>query len=212
MEGYAPGTVFSSIDHTGRYAYANQPLILGWNLARLAETLLPLFDPDPDRAVDLANAMLTGIAVRYREEWVAMMRGKLGLLGEDAGDGALADDLMAAMTGADFTLVFHRLAGAAAGDTTGLAPLFPDFAAMAAWLPRWRARLAPDGPARMARVNPAVIPRNHQVEEALAAATEGELGPFRALLAAITRPFEENEAYMLPAPSGFGDYVTYCGT
>jgi len=212
MEAYAPGTVFSSIDHQGRYAYANQPLILGWNLTRLAEALLPLLDGDADRAVDLANGMLTGIAARYRQEWVAVMREKLGLAGEDAGDGDLADDLSAAMSGADFTLVFHRLAGAAGGDTTRLAPLFPDFSAMAAWLPRWRARLSPDGPALMARTNPAVIPRNHQVEAALTAANEGDLAPFRAILVAITAPFVEDEAYMLPAPTGFGDYVTFCGT
>lgn len=212
LEDYAPGTVFSSIDHTGRYAYANQPLILGWNLARLAETLLPLFDADSDRAVDLANVALESIAPRYRAEWVAVMRAKLGLSGEDPGDGALADDLMSAMVGADWTLVFHRLPGAIAGDTNRLKPLFPDFAAMEAWLPRWRARLAPDAATRMAATNPAVIPRNHKVEEALAAATSGDMAPFHALLAAITQPFVEQEAFMLPAPQGFGRYVTYCGT
>ncbi|MFN3592975.1 MAG: protein adenylyltransferase SelO family protein, partial [Thermaurantiacus sp.] len=114
MEGYAPGTVFSSIDHQGRYAYANQPLILGWNLARLAETLVPLIDPDQERAIELANDRLSGIAGRYRAEWLAVMRRKLGLVGEEAGDAALADDLLAALAGADWTLTFRRLADEAA--------------------------------------------------------------------------------------------------
>ena len=214
MEGYAPGTVFSSIDHGGRYAYANQPLILGWNLARLAEALLPLFDEDQDRAVDKANAALEGIAARYRAEWVAVMRGKLGLAGAEDGDGALADGLLAAMEGqgADWTLTFRRLAGAVGGDATNLAPLFGNPAKLHDWLPRWQARLAPDAAARIRAANPAVIPRNHKVEEALAAATAGDMAPFHALLAAITRPYEEAEAYMLPAPQGFGPHVTFCGT
>ncbi|NBE05914.1 protein adenylyltransferase SelO [Paragemmobacter ruber] len=214
MEGYAPGTVFSSIDHGGRYAYANQPLILGWNLARLAEALLPLFDADQDRAVDRANVALEGIAGRYRAEWVAVMRAKLGLAGAEAGDGALADDLLAAMEGqgADWTLTFRRLAGAVGGDAGGLAPLFADAGGLRAWLPRWQARLAPDAAARIRAANPAVIARNHKVEEALAAATAGDLAPFEALVAAVSEPFVEREAYMLPAPQGFGRHVTYCGT
>jgi uncharacterized protein YdiU (UPF0061 family) len=213
MEGYAPGTVFSSIDHQGRYAYANQPLILGWNLARLAETLVPLLDPDQDKAIDLANDRLTGIAGRYREAWVTVMRRKLGLVGTDDGDAALADDLLVAMQGADWTLTFRRLA-----DEASLRPLFDDFRAMQAWLPRWRARFGDgvgdgDGAAqRLAAANPAVIPRNHQVEAALTAATGGDMAPFHALLTAIRHPFVENQAFMLPAPTGFGAYVTYCGT
>ncbi len=217
MEGYAPGTVFSSIDQTGRYAYANQPLILGWNLARLAETLLPLFDADETRAVDLANDRLTAIAGQYRAAWVDVMRAKLGLDGTDDADGALADDLLAAMTGqgADWTLTFRRLADATMGDTATLAPLFKDSTALKIWLPRWQARLAPDAQARMNRTNPAVIPRNHLVEDALVAATEGDMVPFDRLLAEITDPFAEthfNERYTLPAPQGLAPYVTYCGT
>jgi uncharacterized protein YdiU (UPF0061 family) len=207
MEGYAPGTVFSSIDHQGRYAYANQPLILGWNIARLAETLVPLIDPDPDRAVDQANALLEGIAGRYRAEWLAVMRRKLGLTGEDAGDAALADDLLTAMTGADWTLTFRRLA-----DPAALRPLFDDFRQMEAWLTRWQARAGDGAAQRLAAANPAVIPRNHKVEDALTAATAGDMAPFHALLTAIQQPFTEQEAFMLPAPSGFGAYVTYCGT
>ena len=207
MEGYAPGTVFSSIDHQGRYAYANQPLILGWNLARLAETLVPLIDRDPDAAVDLANDRLQSIAGRYRAAWTGVMRRKLGLVGEDAGDAALADDLLTAMQGADWTLVFRRLA-----DPAALRPLFTDFTAMQVWLPRWHARTGDGVAQRIAAANPAVIPRNHKVEEALTAATAGDMAPFHALLAAIQHPFAEAEAYMLPAPTGFGPHVTYCGT
>ncbi|WP_374427222.1 YdiU family protein [Tabrizicola sp.] len=207
MEAYAPGTVFSSIDHQGRYAYANQPLILGWNLARLAETLVPLFDPSQDKAIEIANDRLTGIAPRYRAEWLTVMRRKLGLVGEDDGDAQLADDLMEAIQGSDWTLTFRRLA-----DEATLRPLFDDFKKMEAWLPRWRAR-AGDGVAeRLAQANPAVIPRNHKVEEALTAATDGDMAPFHALLAAIQQPFTETEPYTLPAPTGFGQYVTFCGT
>jgi uncharacterized protein YdiU (UPF0061 family) len=207
MEAYAPGTVFSSIDHQGRYAYANQPLILGWNLARLAEALVPLLDPDPDRAVDLANDRLGGIAARYQAEWLTVMRRKLGLTGTDAGDAALADDLLAAMEGADWTLTFRRLA-----DTAALRPLFGDFTKMETWLPRWHARAGEGAADRIAQSNPAVIPRNHKVEEALTAATAGDMAPFDALLAAIRQPFAEAEPYSLPAPTGFGPYVTFCGT
>ncbi|KAF0116973.1 MAG: hypothetical protein FD150_63 [Rhodobacteraceae bacterium] len=207
MEAYAPGTVFSSIDHQGRYAYANQPLILGWNLARLAETLIPVLDPNHEKSIEIANDRLADIAPRYRAEWLAVMRRKLGLVGEDAGDAALSDDLMTAMEGADWTLTFRRLA-----DEPALRPLFPDFAKMEAWLPRWRTRAGEGIAQRIAEANPAVIPRNHRVEEALTAATTGDMAPFNALLAAIQSPFAEAEPYMLPAPTGFGDYVTFCGT
>ena len=212
MEGYAPGTVFSSIDHAGRYAYANQPLILGWNLARLAEALLPLLDANSDKAVDIANDRLGGIAGIYRAAWVDVMRGKLGLDGADAGDGALADGLLAAMDGqgADWTLTFRHL-----GDGGLVVPLFTDAGALRAWLPAWAARRAPDYAARMAGVNPGVIPRNHLVEAALQAATAGDLAPFEALLAAVTDPFGPvvgREAFALPAPQGLAPYVTYCGT
>lgn len=212
MEGYAPGTVFSSIDQTGRYAYSNQPLILGWNLARLAETLLPLIDADEDRAVEAAMEVLRGVAGRYRAEWVAVMRDKLGLVGEDAGDGALADDLLARIAGADWTLSFRRLAEAAEGEGAFLAAAGLD---LGDWLPRWQARLDVGSPERIRAANPLYIPRNHRVEEALAAATAGDMAPFEAMLAVVTDPFVERagrEGYALPAPEGFGRYRTFCGT
>ena len=214
MDAYAPGTVFSSIDRQGRYAYANQPLILGWNLARLAESLLGFFDPDSGRAVDLANERLDQIAPLYEAQWLRVMRRKLGLLGQEPGDLDLAQGLLSAMEGqgADWTLTFRRLAQATEGDAPALTGLFGDPAALIGWLPRWRARLAPGAQSRLLAANPAVIARNHKVEEALDAATRGDMAPFHALLAALQSPFVENEAYMLPAPSGFGRYVTFCGT
>jgi serine/tyrosine/threonine adenylyltransferase len=217
MDAYAPGTVFSSIDHQGRYAYANQPLILAWNLARLAETLLPQFDADGQKAVAMANERLGAIAGLYRAAWVDLMRRKLGLAGADNADGDLADTLLQAMEGqgADWTLTFRRLARAAAGDDTAVAALFADPTALRAWLPRWRARLAPDAAARINATNPAVIPRNHNVEAALNAATKGDMLPFSNLLAAVQRPFDPEtgrEAFVLPPPEGLAPVVTYCGT
>lgn len=207
MEAYAPGTVFSSIDHQGRYAYANQPLILGWNLARLAETLVPLLHPSQEKAIEIANDRLTGIAAIYRAEWLTVMRRKLGLVGEAPEDAQLADDLMEAIQGADWTLTFRRLA-----DEAALRPLFDDFAKMEAWLLRWRARAGDGAASRLRAANPAVIPRNHKVEAALTSATDGDMAPFHALLAAIQQPYTEAEPYTLPAPTGFGQYVTFCGT
>ena len=211
MDAYAPGTVFSSIDRQGRYAYGNQPAILGWNLARLAETLLPFFDADQGQAVDLANAALGRIAPDYAGAFQEVMRGKLGLAALDAD---LVDGLLAAMVGADWTLTFRRLADAAEGREAGLLALFADPEAMTGWLPRWRGKLAVTGAELRAR-NPAVIPRNHLVEAALGAATAGDMRAFEGLLAAVQDPFGAEtgrEGYVMPAPAGFGDYVTYCGT
>lgn len=212
MEAYAPGTVFSSIDRQGRYAYANQPLILGWNLARLAEALLPFLDADPDRAVDLANERLSAIAPAYRAAFLAVMARKLALPAPDAG---LTDDFLAAITGTDWTLSFRRLADAAEGREAALLALAPDPAGLIAWLPRWKAHLPPDAPARLRAANPAVIPRNHLVEQALSLAEAGEMALFDDLLAAVRDPFGAEagrEGFTLPAPTGFGPYVTYCGT
>ena len=199
MDAYAPGTVFSSIDRQGRYAYGNQPLILGWNLARLAECLLPFFDPDEAKAVEIANERLAAIAGIYREAFLEVMAAKLGLTIPDP---ALIDDLLLLLPGQDWTGFFRALA-----EGRAVAP------ALADWQARWQA-LGPDR-AAMCRVNPAVIPRNHLVEGALQAATAGDMAPFDALLAEVQRPFDGaqgREGFPLPAPDGFGAYVTYCGT
>ena len=206
MEAYAPGTVFSSIDRQGRYAYGNQPLILGWNLARLAECLLPFFDADEARAVELANDRLGAIAAIYRQEFLAVMAAKLGLA---APEPELIDEVLASLPGVDWTLFFRRLSE---GGADGVRALAED-GAFDGWLSRWQA-MAPDL-AAMRAVNPGVIPRNHLVEAALQAATSGDMAPFEALLAEVRRPFAPaagREGFALAAPEGFGAYVTFCGT
>ncbi len=198
LDAYQPGMVFSSIDRQGRYAYANQPQIMAWNLARLAEALLPFFAVDQVQALDLANARLAAIEGSYRRAWLGVMRRKLGLLGDAAGDEALIDDLMPLMVGMDWTLTFRR-----------------GFPGLGAWRERWLARVGAGWQVRLAAANPAVIPRNHLVEAALDAATAGDMGPFAALLAAVSDPFGAEagrEAFVLPPPEGLAAHVTYCGT
>ena len=155
-----------------------------------------------------------GLPAIYQAEWLAVMRGKLGLLGEDAGDLALAEGFLAALAGVDWTLAFRRLA-AAEGDDVPLRALFADLARLDAWLPRWRARLSA-GAAELLAANPAVIPRNHLVEAALEAATAGDMAPFEALLAAGAATLRAGAGprrpLRCPRPKGLAPYVTYCGT
>ncbi len=215
LDAYDPATVFSSIDRQGRYAYANQPAILAWNLSRLAQALLPLLGPDEAEAVELANARLEAIAPAFRNAWLGVMRAKLGLAGQDASDAALVDDFCSLIEGADWTLTLRSLAAAAEGRAGDLLALLGDTQPMLAWLARWQTRLGPEAPALIRAANPAVIPRNHLVEAALTAATQGDMGPFNALLAAVQDPFgpeQGREAFMQPAPRDLGPYVTFCGT
>ena len=202
MDAYAPDTVFSSIDRQGRYAYGNQPGIMAWNLARLAEALLPFFDADQARAVELVNERLQAIGGQYQRDWLAEMRRKLGLIDADPADDALIADLLALMPGRDWTLTFRR-AFDGLGDGLG------------DWRQRWLDRAGPGAEARVHTANPSVIPRNHRVEEALVAATDGDMTPFFALLAAVTDPFGPEagrEGFVLPPPEGLTPYVTFCGT
>ncbi|HYN96811.1 MAG TPA: YdiU family protein [Pilimelia sp.] len=217
MEAFDPATVYSSIDHNGRYAYGNQPLVAQWNLARLAEALLPLFDDDQERAVELALESLGGFGRRYDAARSAGMRAKLGLPDglHDAVVSPLVDELLVLLqeSRVDHTSVYRALADAARGDAEPTRRLFLDPAAVDDWVARWRA-LGPDADA-MDRVNPVYIPRNHLVEEALAAATGGDLGPLDQLLDAVTAPYDERpglERYAAPAPPDFGAYRTFCGT
>jgi uncharacterized protein YdiU (UPF0061 family) len=217
MEAYHPETVFSSIDFWGRYAYGNQPLVAGWNLARLAEALLPLFAEDPDEAVAMAQESLARFRPQFDAAWVAGMRRKLGLSDTVPDDVAtpLIDELLVLLqqSHVDHTTVYCRLGRAARGDTGPVRGLFDDLAAFDAWSTRWRA-VDPD-PEMMAAVNPVYIPRNHLVEEALAAATAGDLGPVERLVDAVTDPYHERpglERYAEPAPEQFGAYRTFCGT
>ncbi|MBL9133353.1 MAG: YdiU family protein [Verrucomicrobiaceae bacterium] len=208
MDAYDPATVFSSIDRNGRYAYGNQPLIAQWNLARLAEAMLPLFHEDEKQAVEMANGLIPKFEERFKHHWLAGMRAKLGLFTEEAEDGALIQDLFNWMkeTNADFTNTFAALA---------ISRIEPN-----EWHVRWQERLSrqPQGREEVAqfmrRHNPAFIPRNHKVEEALTAANEGDLEPLHALLDVVTRPWEhgrELPAFRDAGPAGAG-YQTFCGT
>ena len=224
MDAYDPATVFSSIDRGGRYAYANQPPIAQWNLARLAETLLHLVAADPDAAVAAAGTVLESFPDRYRDHLGRGMRAKAGLADAHPGDAELIDDLLALMhvQGVDFTACFRALSSSVREDAEPARALFGEQTSFDAWSERWRERLEAQAsdPAAIAdamdRVNPVYIPRNHLVEEALAAATGGDLAPFHRLVDVLARPFDARpglERYAAPAPPGFGDaYRTFCGT
>ena len=215
VDTYHPATVFSSIDHQGRYAFGNQVRIGLWNLARLAEALLPLVDADDEAAVAAVTERLHTYGNRYDHHWEAGMRAKLGLSTLADGDRALFDDLLAAMAAerCDYTGTMRSLSAVARG---GNVP-----AGLHAWAARWLARLATEGrdaaavAAEMDRANPVYVPRNHLVEAALTAATAGDLVPFERLVDVVSHPYDERpglEEYALPAPADFGRYVTFCGT
>ena len=226
MDAYDPATVFSAIDEFGRYAYGNQPAIAQWNLARFAETLLPILDPVPERAAELASEAIAAFAGRFEARWAAGMRAKLGLSTVDDGDLDLVRAWLTAMheNGADFTLSFRRLCDAALDEKAGerVRGLFADPAAYDAWAPRWRSRLARESlepqvrAEAMRRVNPAFIPRNHRVEQALAAAVaDDDFSLFHELLTVLSRPYEDQEpfaAYASPPRAEERVFQTFCGT
>jgi uncharacterized protein YdiU (UPF0061 family) len=226
MDTFDPGQVYSSIDHRGRYAYANQPGIAGWNLARLAETLIPLLAPEKDAAVAEAQAAINEFGPTFEAAYRAVQRAKLGLASEREGDALLADDLLGAMArgGADFTNFFRALTTAADGDSADLAirGMFIDPAEIEAWLVRWRTRLAAEGgdattrASAMRSINPAFIPRNHLIEEVIAAAVNADdFGPFETLLAVLARPWDDqpgNDRFAAsPKPHEIVQQ-TFCGT
>lgn len=215
MEAFDPATVYSSIDEGGRYAYGNQPVVAEWNLARLAEALLPLFHDDQEQAIALATESLGAFRPQFDAARALGMRRKLGLPEGLAVTPSLVDELLTLLqhNHVDHTSFFRRLGAAARGDTEPVRGLFLDLASFDAWMETWRA-LRPEGDA-MDRVNPAYVPRNHLVEEALAAATAGDLVPLERLLDAVTSPFAERaglERYAAAAPEDFGSYRTFCGT
>ena len=217
MEAFDPATVYSSIDVRGRYAYGNQPVVAEWNLARLAEALLPLFHDDQEQGVAHAVESLGAFRRQYSAAWSAGMRAKLGLPdgSDDAVTSPLVDELLTLLqeSHVDHTSFYRALGAPARGDAEPARGLFLDLAGFDAWVRRWRA-LGPDAD-MMDRVNPVYIPRNHLVEEALTAATEGDLDPIERLLDAVTTPFHERpglERYAAPAPKDFGAYRTFCGT
>jgi uncharacterized protein YdiU (UPF0061 family) len=218
VDRYDPDTVFSSIDRDGRYAYANQPTIARWNLARLAEAMIPLLHSDGKQAVDLANEALHQFQGIFQNFWLEGMRAKLGICNAEADDLALVQRLLDWMqtSKVDFTGTFTTLSSTASLDHPAFAdPVFTH------WHADWKNRLArqPEDSleiaCQMKSANPRVIPRNHKVEEALEAATlHADLAPFHKLLSAITRPFDEtsDETFTTPPPPGSPCYQTFCGT
>lgn len=219
MDRFDPKTVYSSIDTHGRYAYANQPVIAQWNLARLAETLLPLIDEDGDRAIQLATEAIESFSPRYEALWLDGMRTKLGLSGLAAQDLILANDWLALLhaTNTDYTQAMRALADAAEGNDTPLESLCDAREPIQKWLTRWRERIEPgeQTAASLRLVNPVFIPRNHLVEAALLAAHSNDYEPFDRLFKAVTNPFDESAAtteYAQPAPLDNGPYQTFCGT
>ncbi|MFC9360095.1 YdiU family protein [Rhodococcus sp. NPDC057014] len=222
LDTYDPTAVFSSIDHSGRYAFGNQPAVLKWNLARFAETLLTLFAQAPDDAITAASAVLDTFDERYDGHYAAGMAAKLGMA-RTALDRALIDDLLTLVQEhrVDWTSGFRALADELRGNSVPLDSLAPR-EHTEPWLQRWRSALTQHrrGSAETAdamdRVNPLYIPRNHQLDAALRAATDGELAPFEKLLEVVTHPFDRRDAwsdYTTPAPPSFSrTFQTFCGT
>ncbi|RDW15839.1 YdiU family protein [Oceanobacillus arenosus] len=218
MDAYDPKTVFSSIDVEGRYAYGNQPYIAAWNLARFAEALLPLVADDREQAVKLAQDEISGFHELYHSKWLAGMRAKLGIFNEESEDEAFINDLLSMMEKyrADYTNTFRALTSERYEDMTMFGT--PEFTE---WHERWQARLARQNESKassnqlMRNSNPAIIPRNHRVEEALEAAVEqGDYSVMERLLTVLSDPYaytgEQEEYAALPASTIH--YRTFCGT
>jgi serine/tyrosine/threonine adenylyltransferase len=240
LEQFSRRAVFSSIDHHGRYAYGNQPHIAQWNLACLANAILPLLHVDQAVGMEQAREVLSEFPALYQQAWLSGARQKLGLMPSansslDEADKALADNFHSSMESAqaDFALTWRALCDAADGNDHTLVQRLPSLQSDAGWLTRWRARCAQDDgngadtaeraqkaslrAARMRQVNSWLIPRNHQVEAALTAASdELNFAPFQQLLAAISAPFVEDPQYLhltQPAPPGYyEEFQTFCGT
>jgi uncharacterized protein YdiU (UPF0061 family) len=226
MDHYDPAQVFSSIDETGRYAYANQPRIAQWNLTRLAECLLPLISEEQDKAISDAQAALGEFVEAFDTAYQAGLRGKLGLFTARDEDRILAQDLLDAMAKgqADFTLTFRRLSDAAAdpANDSHVRQLFTEPGLYDEWAARWRQRISeePQNPAArraaMRSVNPAFIPRNHRVEAMIEAAVKrDDFALFEELLTVLSSPYEDQPGY-----AGYTDppephqrvLQTFCGT
>jgi uncharacterized protein YdiU (UPF0061 family) len=227
MDSYHPDTVYSSIDHRGRYAYGNQPKIAHWNLGGLANAVLPLIADEEEAAIALATEAFHRFPDRFEHFYRDGMQRKLGLSERQEGDVDLAQDLLTRMAenAADFTLTFRGLSGLADRDSRAddsVRGLFEDPAAFDEWALRWRRRLLTDPRSSAARqtemraVNPAFIPRNHRVEEALAAAIgQGDLEPFEQLMKVLASPYDDQpslERYAAPPRPDEIVQQTFCGT
>ena len=218
MDRYDPATVFSSIDRYGRYAFANQPVIAKWNLARLAECILPLLDQNIDNAVAVAEDIINEIDAQFSTNWLDMMRGKIGLCGSEADDESLIADFLSILQkhNMDYTNSFCELTGCLDAN----API-SGHVDWTAWISRWRARVEKNhrtlDTARdiMRAHNPAIIPRNHKIEQALDAAESGDMEPFNTMLRILRDPYADRpgtDEYKSPAPSDGSIYQTFCGT
>jgi serine/tyrosine/threonine adenylyltransferase len=226
MDHYDPEAVFSAIDRNARYAYFRQPEIAEWNLARLAECLLPLLADDPEAALAAARDSLSRFAEHFNAAYRDGLARKIGLVTEQEGDVELVRELLNTMAEnqADFTLTFRALAEAAASPErgAGLRALFAAPDALDDWIPRWRSRLdqEPGSPGErtdaMRALNPMFIPRNHRVEEVIRAAEgENDFAPFARLLAVLSRPFDDQpdaSHYAQPPEEHERVHRTFCGT
>jgi uncharacterized protein YdiU (UPF0061 family) len=218
MDNYDPATVFSSIDSSGRYSYANQPPIAQWNLARFAETLLPLLHEHLEEAISMASEVINEFPMLYRYKWMAMMRAKLGLFGEQPDDEQLILDLLHWMHqhNADYTNTFRNLR-----QKEQVPEELINNELVKKWLDQWELRLQknnkPIGSSHhlMNTHNPLIIPRNHHVEQSLTAASSGNLEPFHTLLNALKQPYKnspELKPYQSSPTPGECIYQTFCGT
>ena len=218
MDTYDPQTVFSSIDQFGRYSYSNQPSITKWNLARFAECLIPLIDPNKDKAIEIATETINNFDKNYEIKWINMMRDKLGLFGQDPKDLVLILDLLTWMhkNKADYTNTFCVLMN----ENVQKNKIYED-ENFIVWKKRWeeRLKLNNNNPEKflklMRSVNPLIIPRNHKVEEALEAANNSDLSILKNLIKILKKPYDkqqENIDYQSPAPIGNKKYQTFCGT
>jgi uncharacterized protein YdiU (UPF0061 family) len=218
MDAYDPETVFSSIDHNGRYAYFNQPGITKWNLARFAETLLPLIDKNKDKAIKIVTEIINNFGEIYKKNWLEMMKKKLGLIGEKDNNEKLINDLLSLLheQKADYTNTFCSLMNEdVQNDKIFNNKEFID------WHQKWKECLAKNNNSTeeslklMRSVNPIVIPRNHKVEEVLEAANKDDLNPFHDFLKVLEKPYENQSKtnnYQSPAPPSEKKYQTFCGT
>ena len=216
LDTYDPETVFSSIDSQGRYAYKRQPMAAMWNLARFGETLLPLIDSDGERAIRVATEVVGNFAAAFDQHWLAVMRRKLGLFTDEEGDGALIRAFLDSLQqrGADFTLGFRHLSESCGADTVTTD--------RSEWTQNWLARLArepqsrSDHALRMRQANPAFIPRNHRIEQVIAAAVVGDdYAPFEELNRVLSRPYEDQPAFAAYAAAPRPEervMQTFCGT
>ena len=224
MDRYDPNIFFSSIDTQGRYAYSNQPLILSWNLARFAETLIPLIDKNEQNSIDILTQKISSIRDKYEKAWLKVMSEKIGITKIQDGDLDLINELLDIMKNerADFTLVFRYLADFIIGKENLLINLFDNSKKINKWIINWKNRIEKEGKfdkslcTKMKKINPLYIPRNHLVEYALDEALSKEnYKPFYNLLSFVTNPYDEvfnSEEYTLPAPITDKPYKTFCGT